>query len=309
MTSRRKTIAIVSACAGFITAAFGSAQAYDGLSLQVQGLQLMGQRQYILDVNRRCQILAPERVEALTLGFLQARNASIRAGADMARISPVLARAYALASTTNCQSPDLQREIEVLNSAYAPFTAQTALELQGSKQIWRAKRAYGQKQDWRLVQEQRHQNQTYAFGLYGTLKHKELSLVSYTGAEPISARLLIRNPNALRQGLISALPYRESEQRPFGFEDAFVLSFMAKARSQLPTNDADYSQAQGFIGLDRDKQKTGWRFDFPSYALVAIGPLDPREDIVVALQYAQTVRYIRFEVGDFIPGMIYVGLP
>lgn len=51
------------------------------------------------------------------------------------------------------------------------------------------------------------------------------------------------------------------------------------------------------------------RLDFPNRAYAAIARLDPREDIVVAFDFASGTRCARFEVRDFVTGLASIPLP
>lgn len=280
-------------------------------------LQTMGQRQYLLEADRRCHFLDKPAQAALTAGFLQARNAAIRSKISSEQIMSVINRANQLSQNSACDDITLRGQINTLKSAFLGFNTQINLDLKGNRSSWRAIRAYDDDEIWRLVQYQRGHDLTLAFGLYGTTKHKSLSVMAQFNRPdaPYSARILVRNTMTTLNGIINTDTKLLSKIEPFGYDTSRAVSFVAMRRSQderylgltKKVNEAGYN----LLGerVDGSAKRLTQRFDFPSSVIKAIGPLDPREDIVVVFDFADGPQYARFEVGDFISGLIYTGLP
>ncbi|MEI9904016.1 MAG: hypothetical protein WDN06_08550 [Asticcacaulis sp.] len=135
------------------------------------------------------------------------------------------------------------------------------------------------------------------------------------GARPYSARLLLRDPDVVASGMINPAAYAVSDTAPAGFGGG-TLAFPARAMNDVtavlaPTvraNALGFSATGDYVGAQSGAQDAV-RFDFSTRAYPAIARLDPREDMVVEFDFSDGPRYMRFEVGDFITGLSYVGLP
>ncbi|MBW8881512.1 MAG: hypothetical protein JF615_08840 [Asticcacaulis sp.] len=173
------------------------------------------------------------------------------------------------------------------------------------------------KEAWRLVEYQNMADGDAALGLYGTLAHYSFSVMAdfRDGARPYSARLLVRDPSIVRVGLIDPAPYGVARTMPQGLSEAGYASFVANGAgqttasltAQATANAAGFSLTGDYVGKTEPVAVS--RFDFPTRAFSAIAQLDPREDVIVVFDCDDGPRYVRFEVGDFITGLTYVGLP
>ncbi len=269
-------------------------------------------RFFLAEVNDRCHRLDDGAAMAVKAGYIQARNASIRANGNMNALNPFLARVSEVANQIACDAPQLQTEIDAANAAYRGYAAQPRLELPTGRTEWLADRTFAAKAQWRLVQYQGDA----ALGLYGPLNDARFTVMADFGDEkPYAARLLVRNPDVLASGLINRAGYGLSDQRPAGFDDTSAVTFLASGHVEqtaplspiVKTNAVGYSATGDYVG--QQGPIAVQRFDFPNRAYAAIARLDPREDIVVAFDFADGTRYARFEVGDFVTGLTYVTLP
>jgi len=302
-----------------VLAALAAMMALSGVSVAQQTDALTAtvlKRYYLTQVDARCHLLDGATALALKAGFLQARNASIRASYDMTVLGPYLDRVRDVAGRTDCASPQLAAEAVTVTSALRGFLGQATLDLPADRAAWTANRRFQDQAQWRLVQYQQAGGADLALGLYGTLADNSLAVMAHfsDGAKPYSARLLMRDPAVLPQGVINHAAFSLSDQTPTGFGPG-SLSFMARAsreqqaqlRPQVTANGAGFSPTGNYVGAQGPQDTV--RFDFPGDAFMAMARLDPREDIVVAFDFQDGTRYARFEVGDVITGLGYVALP
>jgi hypothetical protein len=271
-------------------------------------------RFFLARVDDRCHRLDGPAAMAVKAGYLQARNASIRATGNMDALNPFLARAAEVADQIACDAPQLQAQVDAANGAYRLYAGQPRLELPSGRTEWVADRTSASQSAWRLVQYQGDA----ALGLYGPLSDARFTVMADFGDDtPYAARLLVRNTDVLAAGYINRTAYGLTDQRPAGFDAVSALTFPASGHSEQsvalsPTvhvNDVGISARGQYVGQQQGPVDAV-RFDFPNRAYAAIARLDPREDIVVAFDFADgTTRYARFEVGDFVTGLTYITLP
>jgi hypothetical protein len=276
-------------------------------------LDTLAQRQFMLSADVRCGFLEPARREALGAGVLQNRNEAIRQGVGGNRIYDALKRANDLGQRANCGNETLKNQAYKVNDAFRSFSQQLRYELKGQRSVWHIDRAYGDDENWRLVQTFNAGDKRFAFGLYGTQWAKTLSVMAQLPADeqPYSARLIVRHAGLGPVRAFDTNAAQVSKALPFGFDEASADTFLASGHStpnrvlvKLPG-----TVAAGLSFKVAEKPRATERFDFPSSALRAIGALDPRDDVLVAFDYGDTSLYVRFEAGDFIPGMIISNLP
>ena len=283
----------------------------DGLTAQVE------RRYFFVTVNDRCHLLSAPATTALKAGYVQARNAALRAGADMTTLAPILDNARNAAAAAACDTPQVTSAMAQAQSALRTYQVQMRLDLPGSRAQWSGTRSDQDTLEWRLVQYQTSSQADFAFGLYGTLAQNSLSVNARfnDGARPYAARLLVRNPEIWAAGVINPAAYEPSRQRPLGFGDLATTGFPAYGESDVVTqmkpvvkvNFAGFALGGRYVGAQAPVEAQ--RFDFPKSAILAMARLDPREDVVVEFDCDDGPRYVRFEVGDFIPGMAFISLP
>ena len=279
--------------------------------------RVLAKRYYLARADARCHRLDGASATALKAGFLQARNEAIRNGRDMTALAPYLAAAGEAADRTDCADPRLDADMESVRGSLRAYVAQTHLDLAGGQSGWTGDRSFADRNTWRLVQYQSNPGGDAAIGLYGPLTDTRFVVMVHfqDGEAPYAARLLVRDPAVAAQGVIDAAPRAVTAAAPMGFTAAGTLGFMAEnvspARVRLKpavaTNGFGFSASGAYVGDQPPVDAV--RFDFPTRAYLAIARLDPREDMVVACDFNDGTRYLRFEVGDFITGLGYVNLP
>ncbi|WP_443748504.1 hypothetical protein [Asticcacaulis solisilvae] len=270
-------------------------------------------RYFLAQADVRCHLLTPAASMAVTAGYLQARNASIRASGTMGALTPWLEQARAAAANAPCDAPQLRAAATQAQDAYRGFVAQPRLDLGD----WTGDRSYPDTSAWRLAQYQSTSGADAVLGLYGTLSDARFVVMAHfaDGARPYSARLLVRNADVVSAGLINRAPRELSPAAPLGFTSATTLSFTARdsadvriaLKPEVRSNEAGFSLTGGFVG--KAEADDAVRFDLPTAAWRAMAPLDPREDVVVAFDCDDGPRYMRFTVGDFLTGLTFVRLP
>lgn len=285
---------------------------------QTDALSAQLERRYVfVRINDRCHLLTAPATTALKAGYVQARNAALRTGRDMATLAPMLDGARAAAAAVPCDAPQVTSAMAEAQDALRTYQVQMRLDLPGGRARWTGIRTDQDTDEWRLVQYQNSAGADFAFGLYGTLARNSLSVTAHfaDGARPYAARLLVRNPDVWATGVIDPAPYAPTAQRPLGFSGAAALSFPAYGETNvsalvkpaIKVNFAGFALGGRYIGAQAPVDAQ--RFDFPKAAVMAMARLDPREDVVIAFDCDDGPRYQRFEVGDFIPGMAYISLP
>jgi hypothetical protein len=283
----------------------------DALSAQI------ARRYYFVQVNDRCHLLTAAATTALKAGFVEARNAALRAGRDMTALAPVLDGARDAAAAAACDAPQVTSEMGNAQNALRTYQVQMRLDLPGSRAQWTGVRTDQDAAEWRLVQYQNTSQADFAFGLYGTLAQNALSVTAHfaDGSKPYAARLLVRNPDVWATGVIDRTALGLTSQRPTGFGDISALSFPAYNETDVSAlmkpvvkvNFAGFALGGRYVGAQAPVDAQ--RFDFPKAAIMAMARLDPREDVVIAFDGDKGPVYARFEVGDFIPGVAYLSLP
>ena len=283
----------------------------DGLTAQIE------RRYFFVAVNDRCHLLTAPAATALKAGYVQARNAALRAGRDMTTLAPILDNARTAAAAVACDAPQVTSALAQAQSALRTYQVQMRLDLPGSRAQWTGTRSDQNTAQWRLVQYQNAAQADFAFGLYGTLTQNSLSVNARfnDGAHPYAARLLVRNPDVWSAGVINPAAYEPARQRPLGFGDFATTGFPAYGETEVSTpmrpvvkvNFAGFALGGRYVGAQTPVDAQ--RFDFPKTAILAMARLDPREDVVVEFDCDDGPRYVRFEVGDFIPGMAFISLP
>jgi len=282
---------------------------------QEGALDTLMRRQFITAANTRCGWFDAPTTLALKAGLLQNRNAALNHGIAPDTVYGAMNRAKTAAASAACDSPKLRTEVETLRGAYRGFVTRNRLSLDGLRSQWLADRTGERDAKWRLVQYQQTGQVALGFGLYGTLKAQALTVMAqFEGDQPYAARLIVRDPALRPVGVINRAPLSISARLPLGVSP-YDLSFAASDRraTQLALKDAPRVNLAGFTVDGRfaghAETRDTIRFDFPMNATVAIGRLDPREDIIIAFDFNDGTQYARFEAGDFVAGLVFATLP
>lgn len=283
---------------------------------QSASFETLTQRQFIYSANTVCGWFDGPTTLALGAGLLQSRNAALNHGVPSAQLYSALDQArHAALTRVDCDKPELRAEVETLKGAYKGFVTQNRLNFPGARSQWHTDRTSMDDQKWRLVQYVQAGDDALGFGLYGTLSGPHLSVMAQfaDGARPFSARLIVRDAISQPMGIIhpSAPGLETVAPRGLGHETGVMA--LRRGEETLALYDAPRVNVAGFTAegqyKGRNDAKATIRFDFPMAETIAIAKLDPREDIVVAFDFADGTRYARFEAGDFVPGLVFVALP
>lgn len=247
----------------------------------------------------RCGLFTPSLSGALDAGRAQARGAALRAGASADQLDGVQQRAHAKAASVPCNSKDLTTAAGRVRKAFEGYALLQRMNYPGDRATWQADRASSATIPfWRLSQPASFGGDRLVFGLAG--RNTELLAVATfaDGAQPYTARLVMRDPTRtlgpyLRAGAGKSLADNaapRSASRMFAPETRNTVP----APTLLPTG-----------------AKTGMAFRFPREAGDVIAKLDPREAITVefviqARGGQEIVRKAYVEVGDFAAGRAFL---
>ena len=271
----------------------------------------------LAQIDARCNLLPRPAATALTAGYLQARNTSIRATGGMGALAPWLDQARDAAARVSCDAPQVRQQMMAASDAYRAYVTQMHLDLPSGRTSWSGDRTFPNQDAWRLAQYQSSSAGDIVLGLYGPLDRSAFVVMAgFSGDNaPYSARLLVRDTSIVSNGIINRDGYGLSDTAPLGFTEGAALTFLARDHSEtqallrkpVTANAIGFSVTGDYVGKQGPVDAV--RFDFPTRAFKAIAQLDPREDIVIAFDFPNGTKYARFEVGDMLTGLAYVSLP
>ena len=107
------------------------------------------ERALMAEADRRCALFNPEVRSALTVGRIQARNATVRARGDAAGVEQ---RARQRAAATPCASPDLRTAAARVRDGHAGWARLYRMDFPTGASSWRADRTRSEESRWRVVQ-------------------------------------------------------------------------------------------------------------------------------------------------------------
>ena len=264
------------------------------------------ERAVMTAADERCRLFAPDISSALAAGRAQARGAALRAGYSPEALSELERRARTKAWSSPCNSADILTAAGRVRGAFAPYSRQSREIYRGDLADWTATRLpVARTPSWQLSQPQAFGSDRLVFGLAGQDGRTALLAVAHfsDGAEPYTARILLRDPALARQ------PYLDRRR--------------ADARGRLPLSARmpPRSSSRAFIAQAREpadprlapgEAKSAIAFRFSQQAVTALAGLDPREAIAVEFVFGgrsgETVRRAYVEVGDFSAGQAFLQL-
>ena len=235
--------------------------------------QTYAERSIMRIANQRCRLFDANVTLALSMAEAQARNATLRAGGDNARMREIANIAQTKAASLACNDPVLTGEAVRVRSAFSAYARMLRMTFPGGAAAWKADRTVQTDADTR-------------FGMVVTGGRLSLFAASpASGASPITARLVMRDTD------LADRPYLSGALTPPPRSVSKV--YLAAERRTSPD------------GQD------GFRFS--DAAAEALNALDPREAIVVEFVYAspqgERVTRALYEVGDFAPAYGFLKLP
>ena len=252
--------------------------------------QTYAERSIMRIANQRCRLFDANVTQALFMAEAQARNATLRAGGDNARMREIAGIAHQKAASLACNDPVLTSEATRVRSAFSAYARMLRMTFPGSAAAWKADRTVlASRVDtgrWALTTSAVHMDADTHFGV--VVIGGRLSLFATppaSGGSPATARLVMRDTDLA--------------DRPY----------LSGALTSPPR-----SVSKVFLAAERRSSPDGQEgFRFSDAAAEALAALDPREAIVVEFVYtsSQGERVTRalYEVGDFAPAYGFLKLP
>jgi hypothetical protein len=264
------------------------------------------ERAVMTAADERCRLFTPQVASALAAGRAQARGAALRAGVSADALETTESRARAKAMTSACNSPEIAGTANRIRASLEVYGRQAKEVYPGDVAGWTAERYVSARTpNWSLSQPVAFGADRMTFGLAAQNgKTALLAVVDFAdGAEPYTARLIIRDPARARQ------PYLN--QRQMGSAGKLPLSARTAPRSTTRTFLAE-ARAPGDPRLAPGAAKDTLAFRFPAEAATAMAGLDPREAVEVEFAFAgrggDIVRRAFIEVGDFAAGQAFLAI-
>jgi len=296
MTSKKKTLGgRTTRWLGIFVATAGigaSSQAHASAADQLYERTLM------TSADARCRLFKPAVGSALDAARAQARGATLRSGASEVQVQAVEQRARAKAGGAACNSADLQTAAGRVRQAFDGYSTMLRMNYPGDRAAWQADRSVSATIPvWRLSQPAGFGADRLMFGLSGRANQMLAVATFADGAQPYTARLVVRDTlrtqgpylNARNARGLAANAAPRNASRVFGAETRDTAP-----PTLLPTG-----------------AKTGLSFRFPREAVDAMSRLDPREAATVEFVFTSrngqdVVRRAYVEVGDFAAGRAFL---
>ncbi len=252
--------------------------------------QTYAERSIMRIANQRCRLFDANVTLALSMAEAQARNATLRAGGDNARMREIADIAETKAASLACDDPVLTAEAGRVRAAFSAYARMLRMTFPGGGAAWKADRTVLASRvetgRWALTTSPVHADVDTRFGV--VVIGGRLSLFATpldSDASPATARLVMRDP--------------ELADRPY----------LSGALNPPPRN-----VSKVYLAAERRTSPDGSEgFRFTDAATEALAALDPREAIVVEFVYTspqgERVTRTLYEVGDFAPAYGFLRLP
>lgn len=273
------------------------------------------QRAVMVVMHERCQLFSPHTAQSLKSAFVLSRNEALRAGANIAYLAHNLRLEVDALSQRTCDDAAVLAEARKVDAGFSQFHSQPRLALKGARGVWLAEKTRFKENQWRLVQFARGEGVELGLGLYGPLSSPSFLVMIKDNDKrfkPYTVKLHLRDVQKNPVGLINQDENPVSGQMPLGFdgygEKLFFATHMKKTKAQTRaherTNEVGFTKSGEFLG--KQDLVPAYQFGLPSHAFKDIALLDPREDVVLEIVSRDDVRFVRLEVGDFIPGLNFI---
>jgi hypothetical protein len=256
------------------------------------------ERTLMTSADARCRLFKPAVGSALNAARAQARGASLRSGVSESQVQAVEQRARTKAGSAACNSPDLQIAAGRVRQAFDGYSTMLRMTYPGDRATWQADRSVSATIPfWRLSQPASFGADRLMFGLMGRANQMLAVATFADGAQPYTARLVLRDPLRTQGPYLNAANARGLAANAAPRSASRVFS--AEARDVAP------------VTLLPTGAKTGVAFRFPQNALDAMSQLDPREAATVEFVFSgrdgqDAVRRAYVEVGDFAAGRAFL---
>ena len=252
--------------------------------------QTYAERAIMRLADRRCHLFDANTALALQMAEAQARNATLRAGSDPARMLEINDIAARKAESLACHDPALDAEARRVRSAFSAYARMLKMSFPGTAASWTADRTVLASRveagRWALTTHPVKADGDTRFGVVVIAGHLSLFATPTPGVgSPSAARLVVRDPS------LADRPYLSGALAPPPRSATRVI-FAAERRLSPDGQDG---------------------FRFSDSAVEALAVLDPRETAMVEFVYADPrgERVVRalYEVGDFAPAYGFLKLP
>ena len=262
--------------------------------------QLYYERAVMSAAGARCGLFDSDLSSALAAAQMQARNAALRGGSNLADLNSAQGRAQVAANAAPCQGQDLKLAAQRVRDAFKAYAGLRTMTFPGDVSNWRAVRNETVSNSaWRLFQPAVFGPDRIVVGLGGRQGHDFLAAVATfsDGASPYAARIVLRDtaraPTAYIGSLTGKAPLSARLPPPTA-----TRAILAEARGPAETAMLPQGMTEASA------------FRFPASAVQAMAQLDPREAISVDFVFAgpngDVVRRAFIEVGDFAAGVAFL---
>lgn len=269
-----------------------------GLAHAATAADQLYERTLMTSADVRCRLFKPAVGSALDAARAQARGATLRSGVSEGQVQAVEQRARAKAGAAACGSKDLNLAADRVRQAFDGYSTMLRMTYPGDRATWQADRSVSATIPvWRLSQPASFGKDRLVFGLSGRANDMLVVAAFSDGAQPYTARLVLRDTlrtqgpylNARNARGLAANAAPRNASRVFG----------AETRGAAP------------VALLPTGAKVGLAFRFPREAAEAMSRLDPREAATVEFVFTSrggvdTVRRAYVEVGDFAAGRAFL---
>ncbi len=250
-------------------------------------------------IDQRCGLFTADIRAALDASALQARGALLRAGASLSDVTALMAAARGNADRLDCRAPKVTAAARRAREGFAGYARTGVLDFPGRFSGWTADRSAAS--GWRL-------RQTVAGIDIGAPAEPgakfSADIRTQSRAAPFAARLIMRDPAKSPAPIVSA-NLRSSVER------AGIADFAPAAgagRSILASSRVLVAPAAR-TGAG-DLAPAAWRFSFADAALSDLAALDPREAVVLEIEWSTGTRSRHYiEVGDLAAAIAFLRLP
>ncbi len=237
------------------------------------------ERQGLLQIDARCQVLSGGVRDALEAGAAQARGALLRAGWTSARLNELDSAITRAARERACSDPRVATSAAEARASFEYWSETSVMEFPGWSRSWVARRTVGPN-GFRLSQRIEAPERG-EFGVRDRNGAQTLSLImDQTRAS--SARLIVRDVSRSRAGALD-LPTRIA----YGLE-AGAPAIGAATRTFSSTRTSERRVGAGHQTV----------FAFPDTAFGALLALDPRESAMLELSSGSVTQRFYIEIGD-----------
>lgn len=238
------------------------------------------ERRGLLEINTRCNVLAPSLHAALEVGAMQARGALLRAGWSTAQTGQLESTIVSAARARPCNDNRTLEAASQARAAFGQWANAGAMTFPGWERNWVARRATS---GWRLSQAiDAPVPATFGVRQVGAAQQLALTVAAPSrSAAATNAILIMRNPARPRVEEVNL-----TQRVAFGLRaGAPPIASSLSTPSTRTLEDISGGRAMAV-------------FAFPDSAFRTLLALDPRESVEIRLTQGRATHQIFVEVGD-----------